>query len=105
MAKYDLSILIPSRNEIFISNTIENILENIEGNTEIITVLDGAWAEPPIDDHPRLTIIHHSQSSGQRAATNEAAKLSKAKYVMKCDDHCAFDKGFDVKMMAEMHDD
>lgn len=105
MNTYDLSILIPSRNEMFLARTIENILENIEGNTEIITVLDGAWTDPPIKDDPRVTIIHHSQSIGQRAATNEAARLSKAKYVMKCDAHCAFDKGFDIKMMEEMHDD
>lgn len=105
MATYDLSILIPSRNEMFLARTIEDILENIEGNTEVITVLDGAWVDPPIKDDPRVTIIHHSESIGQRAATNEAARLSKAKYVMKCDAHCAFDKGFDVKMMAEIHDD
>ncbi len=104
MTTYDLSILIPSRNEMFLAKTIENILENIEGNTEIIAVLDGVWAEPPIPQHERVTVIYHDQSIGQRAATNEAAKLSKAKYVMKCDAHCAFDKGFDVKMMQEMHD-
>ena len=102
---YDLSILIPARNEMFLAETIKNILENIEGNTEVITVLDGAWADPPIVDDPRVTIIYHNESIGQRAATNEACKLSKAKYVMKCDAHCVFDKGFDVKMMAEMQDD
>jgi glycosyltransferase involved in cell wall biosynthesis len=101
----DLSILIPSRNEMFLAKTIEDILKNIEGDTEIIAVLDGAWADPPIPDNPRVTLIHHSESIGQRAATNEAAKLSRAKYVMKVDAHCAFDKGFDVKMMQEMHDD
>lgn len=101
----DLSILIPSRQEMFLGKTIENILENIEGNTEIIAVLDGAWADPPIRNDPRVTIIYHNESIGQRAATNEACRLSKAKYVMKVDAHCAFDKGFDVKMMKEMHDD
>ena len=35
-----LSILIPSRNEMFLAKTIENILENIEAETEIIVVLD-----------------------------------------------------------------
>jgi len=105
MPKYDLSILIPSRNEIFLSKTIENILENIEGNTEVIAVLDGCWADPPIKDNPRVTLIHHSESIGQRAATNEAAKLSNSKYLMKVDAHCSFDKGFDIKMMAEMKDD
>lgn len=101
----DLSILIPSRNEMFLAKTIENILENIKGDTEIITVLDGGWADPPIPDHERVTIIHHSESIGQRASTNEAAKLSTAKYVMKVDAHCAFGEGFDVIMMEDMQDD
>ncbi|HET7099033.1 MAG TPA: glycosyltransferase [Patescibacteria group bacterium] len=105
MKKYDLSILIPSRNEMFLGKTIENLLENIEGNTEIIAVLDGAWAEPRIPDNDRVSLIYNSESIGQRAATNQACKLSHAKYVMKVDAHCSFDKGFDVKMIAEMHDD
>src|SRR3990167_7437010 len=101
----DLSILIPSRNEMFISRTIENILANIEANTEVIAVLDGAWADPPIPQNDRVNVIYVPESIGQRAATNMAARLSKAKYLMKCDAHCAFDKGFDIKMMKEMHDD
>jgi len=105
MAEYDLSILIPARNEMFLAKTIENILENIEGNTEVIAVLDGAWAEPPIPQNERVNVVYNNQSIGQRAATNQAAKLSSAKYIMKVDAHCAFDKGFDVKMIAEMHDD
>ncbi len=102
---YDLSILIPSRNEMFLSKTIEDILANIEGNTEVIVGLDGLWADPPIKDHTRVTIFHVSESIGQRAMTNQLCRLSKAKYIMKVDAHCAFDKGFDVKMMADMHDD
>jgi glycosyltransferase involved in cell wall biosynthesis len=102
---YDLSIIIPARKEMFLRQTIENILENIEGNTEVIAVLDGYWPDQPIQDNPRVTLIHHSEPKGHRRASNEGAKLSRAKYVMKVDAHCAFDKGFDVKMMAEMHDD
>jgi hypothetical protein len=101
---YDLSIVIPSRNEVFLSKTIEHILENIEGNTEIIAVLDGCWADPPIKDDKRVTLIHHAESIGQRAASNEAVRLSQAKYIMKIDAHCAVDKGFDVKMMKAMKD-
>ena len=97
----ELSILIPCRNEMFLRRTIESILANIRGDTEIIAVLDGAWADPPIEDHPRVTLIHHSVSIGQRAATNEAARVSQAKFVMKMDAHCAVDEGFDVKMMAD----
>ena len=102
---YDLSLLIPSRNEIFLSKTVENILANIRGNTEIIVVLDGAWSDPGVPDDPRVTIIYHSKSIGQRAATNEACRLSRAKYVMKIDAHCAVDEGFDVKLLKDMQDD
>jgi len=99
--KADLSILIPARNEMFLGNTIDNILQNIEGNTELIVVCDGNWPHEPIQDRDNVQIIYHSQPIGQRAATNEAAKLSRAKFVMKIDAHCAVDKGIDVKMIAE----
>jgi len=97
----ELSIMIPARNEMFLKRTVDNILENIEADTEIIVVLDGDWPDPPIEDNPRVIIIHYSQSIGQRAATNVAARMSSAKYVMKVDAHCAFDKGFDRKLIAD----
>ena len=96
----DLSILIPSRNERFLTKTIENILENATANTEVIAVCDGAWPDPSVNDHPRVNLIYHSVSIGQRAATNEAARLSQAKFIMKVDAHCAFDEGFDVKLIS-----
>ena len=99
MADHDLSILIPSRNEMFLARTIEDILANIEANTEVIAVLDGAWANPAIPQHERVNVIYLAQSIGQRAATNLACRLSRAKYVMKLDAHCSFDKGFDRKML------
>lgn len=99
MAQYDLSILIPSRNEMFLVKTVENILANIEAETEIIVVLDGALADPEIPQHPRISVIYNPESLGQRAATNQAAKLSQAKYLMKVDAHCSFEKGFDKKML------
>ena len=97
----DLSILIPARNEMFLAQTVKDILENIEGDTEVIVVCDGNWPEPPIEDHARVNMIYHSESIGQRAATNEAARISTAKFIMKADAHCAFDKGFDVKLMEK----
>lgn len=103
---YDLSILIPARNEEFLGKTVDDLLQNIEGNTEIIVVLDGYTTPiPVITPDPRITLIRHGESVGQRAAQNEAARLARGKYVMKVDAHCAFDKGFDVKMLADMKDD
>jgi glycosyltransferase involved in cell wall biosynthesis len=101
----DLTILIPARNEMFLSRTIEDIIENMRGDTSIIAVCDGGWPDPPVEDYKQLSLIYHSEPIGQRAATNEAARLSDSKYVMKCDAHCAFDEGFDVKMIADMQDD
>lgn len=103
--KYDLSIIIPSRNEMMLSRTIDDILDKSRGNTEVIAVLDGAWADPPVKDHERVTLIHNSVAVGQRAACNQAASLSRAKYIAKCDAHCGFDEGFDVKLMEDMQDD
>jgi hypothetical protein len=96
----DLSVLIPARNEIFLQKTIESVLENIELDTEILAVCDGYWPDPPVLDHPRVTIVHHTVPIGQRAATNEAARISQAKYVMKLDAHCSVGKGFD-RILAE----
>ncbi len=99
MQANDLTILIPARNEMFLAKTIQNILENIEADTEVIAVLDGLPSDPPITPHERVNIIELKKSIGQRASINLACKMSKAKYVMKVDAHCAFDKGFDRKMI------
>lgn len=85
--------------------TIENVLENIRGDTEIVAVLDGEWANPPIDEHERVTLVYHPESIGQRAAINEAARISQAKYVMKLDAHCSVSEGFDVELMANCEED
>lgn len=102
MSKYDLSILIPARNEMFIKNTVEDILKNKRGKTEVIVGLDGVWADPSIDDHPDVRIVYIGESRGQRGMTNILARLSKAKYVAKCDAHTCYDEGFDVKLMEAM---
>jgi len=100
----DLSILIPSRNEMWLNNTIEDILKNIESDTEVLVGLDGQWGTEPIPQHDRVTVVYYPESIGQRAITNRLCKLSNAKYVMKIDAHCAFDKGFDRKLIEGMND-
>jgi len=101
----DLSILIPARNEMFLRETIADILAHSEADTEIIAVLDGAWAEPPIPDHPRVTLVYHPVSVGQRAATNEAARIARGAWVMKCDAHCSFGQGFDRILLEDIEPD
>lgn len=91
----DLSVLIPARNEKYLVQTVENVLANIEADTEIIVVLDGCWWEGHFEDHPRVVIIHHTEARGQRQSINEAARVAKGKYLMKLDAHCAVGPGFD----------
>jgi len=98
---YDLSVIIPARNEEFLSRTVEGVLKAKQGKTEVIVILDGGWSRPPIADHPDVTIIYHKKSVGQRQAINEAAKLSRAKYILKLDGHAIMNEGFDVKLMAD----
>lgn len=100
--KRDLSVVIAARNEEFLARTVQGVLKNKRGNTDVIVILDGAWAEPALESHSDLTIVYHHVSVGQRAACNEGAKLSQAKYIMKLDAHCVVDEGFDVKMIEEM---
>ena len=102
--KYDLSVVIPARNEMFLSRTVEDLIRNKRGNTEVIVGLDGVWADPPVKDHKDVHIYYVGQSIGQRAMTNQLVRLSRAKYVMKIDSHCTVDEGYDVKMMSEMKD-
>lgn len=107
---YDLSILIPARSEWYynldlLGHTVTNVLENTSDRCEIVTVLDGQWSLNPLLSHPRLTVIHHNKSIGQRAATNEAARVATGEWVCKLDAHCAVDKDFDVKLIEGMEDD
>lgn len=94
-----LSFLIPARNEQFLAQTVQDLLEHTSDESDIIVGLDGAWADPVIVDHPRVKIYHVSEAIGQRAMTNRLARLSDAKYVCKVDAHCSFDQDWDTKML------
>jgi len=100
MATYDLSILIPARNEIFLQQTITDLLTKAEGDIEVIAILDGYWPIPQLIEDVRLKIIHRGRSQGMRAAINAGAAIAKGKYLMKCDAHCMFAQGFD-KILAK----
>lgn len=95
---YDLAIIIPARNEEFLPHTVEDILKNKRGKTQIVVGLDGQWKGLP-EPHEDLSFVKRFESIGQRAISNDCVKVANAKYVMKVDAHCAFDEGFDVKMI------
>jgi hypothetical protein len=99
---YELSICLPARNEQFLLNTVQDILKNKRGKTEIIIGLDGAWADPAIPQHPDVNIVYYPEAIGQRAITDRCVSLSRAKYVCKMDAHCSIAEGWDVEMIRAM---
>lgn len=96
---YELSICIPSRNEEWLTETIDDILKHKKAKTQILVGLDGQWPVKPIKDNPDVVVLFYPESIGQRAITNKLASLSNAKYIMKLDAHVALDDGFDQKMI------
>lgn len=94
-----LTVIIPGRNEEFMGRTIQDVLENVEAETEIIAVLDGYLPDSALPYDERVSVIYNPVAVGQRAAANQAAKIARGKYLMKLDAHCAMDKGFDRKML------
>lgn len=90
-----VSIIIPALNELFLQKTIDNIFENASGEIEVIVMLDNWWPKPMISDRQGMTIVHTNERLGVKKNTNSAARIATGKYLMKCDAHCAFSKGFD----------
>ena len=99
-----LSVIIPSRNCKYVSRTVDDIFENATGEIEVIVLLDAYWPVPPIKDYPHLTIVHKPVVTGMRNSVNIGANLARGKYIMKCDDHCMFGKGFDEILQKDMED-
>jgi len=104
-SKKSLSVIIPTRNEEFLSKTIKNVIENSNDQTEVIAICDGYKPYPRIEEHPRVRAVYLDNAIGQRAAVNLGVKKSSAKYMMKLDAHCAVDKDFDIKLMENCQPD
>lgn len=98
---YKVSIVVPARNEDWLSNTVEDVLSKTGDETELRVILDGAWPVRPIADHPRLTMIHLPVSIGQRAAINLGVRSSTADYVVKMDAHVSVDQDFSNKLIQD----
>ena len=97
----ELSIIIPARNELFLPQTINDVLTKAKGTVQVIAVLDGYWPDPQLQEDPRLIILHRGKSRGMRNAINSAAAIAEGKYLMKIDAHCMFDEGYDIKLAED----
>lgn len=105
ITKPKVSCIIPSYKDPLLHKTIDSLLENAEGEIEIIVALDGYWPSKPIKNDPRIRIVHLGKNRGMRGAINAAAALARGEFLMRTDEHCMFDKGFDRKLTERFKDD
>lgn len=108
-----VSIVIPSRSAQYLKKTVQGLLNNAEGEVEVIVVYDGRWPEKdemPSDDpsDPRIHQIHHGELAnnyGMRASINLGMRIAQGEYVMKCDEHIMMAKGYDTALIKDCQDD
>jgi len=99
-----VSIIIPSRNELFLPQTVADIFAKATGDIEVLVNLDGYWPDSPLEDRKNLILIHRGEAKGMRNGINSAAAIAKGEWLMKCDAHCMFAEGFDEILKAECAD-
>lgn len=101
-----LSVIIPSRKEIFLNHTIRDVLQNSKGQIEILPVLDGYEPDELIDD-PRVRYIRlpEAKHTQKRHGINQAVSECNGDYVMSLDAHCMVAPSFDVQLINDMKED
>ncbi|MFA5830890.1 MAG: glycosyltransferase [Candidatus Paceibacterota bacterium] len=97
-----LSIIIPSYKDKYLQPTIDDIRKNARGEIEIIVIFDG-YRDDAITG--ATVSIHNENRRGLRDSVNSGVAISRGEYLLKCDSHCMFDEGFDVKLLADIEDD
>jgi glycosyltransferase involved in cell wall biosynthesis len=103
MAK--VSIIIPSRDESFLNNTIKDLIKNATGEIEILAVLDGETSHPLPKENSIVKLIKFSEPMGMRHGINIGAEIATGKYIMKLDSHCKMSKGYDKILQEDCEDD
>lgn len=99
-----VSVLIPSRNERFLTPTIRSLLERSAGDIEIVATLDGYWPDEIVDD-PRVKYLHRGVPLGMRAGINAARQVATGEFLLKTDGHCLFGEGYDEILQADCDQD
>lgn len=97
-----VSVLIPSRNERFLVQTVQDVLAKARGDVEVIVCLDGY--DTPVSDDPRVRVIRHPEAQGMRSCINDAASIATGEYLLKVDAHAMFEIGYNSILSADCDD-
>jgi len=82
-----------------------SLLENAEGEIEIVAVLDGYWVKgEDIVSDPRVNYVHLGKNRGMRGAINAGVLVSKGEYIMRADEHQSFGRGYDKILLKDIRD-
>jgi len=99
-----VTIAIPSKTEIFLEQTIRDILKNAQGEIEVIPVLNGYHppeSEIVVDPRVRYIYIEPQPYATKRQSINQVVQEAKGDYVMSVDAHCMFAPGFDLQLVKD----
>lgn len=94
-----LTIVIPSRNERFLFETVRDVAEKTGPSTEIVPVLDG-YEPDQLYEHERVRYVRLPQvrELRKRHAINMVVEQSSCEFVMSLDAHCMVAPRFDAHL-------
>jgi glycosyltransferase involved in cell wall biosynthesis len=101
-----VSILMPARNESYLSNngqtvlqrTVDEILNKSHGDIELLIMFDGSNIQTLPDDR-RIKVFFNQEAIGSKNCLNLLAKLySTGDYLFKLDAHCMLSDGYDEEL-------
>lgn len=96
-----LDIVIPSKTEKFLDNTIRDVLANATGDITVYPVLDGYDCPRIVDDRVRYIQFEPTSYTKKRHAINKVAEIGEGEYLMSLDAHCMVAKGFDEQLVKD----
>jgi hypothetical protein len=99
-----LSIVIPSSEDRWLAQTINDVFAKAAGAVEVIAVINGYTPTQPLLDRDGLRYLYLPRAS-MRGALNAARPFVAGDWVMKSDEHCLYAPGFDEVLKQDCDQD
>lgn len=101
-----LNIIIPSKNEVFLKKTIQDVLAKSVTDIHIYPVLDGYEPDDGLVEDKKVTYIRLPKTwySKKRQGINLVVNSYKSDYVMSLDAHCMLDYGWDEILTKNLNE-